>query len=393
MGQAIITRRGGGGGGGPAGLNFEIVGGTTQPTNPKENMIWANTAEEITSWDISAELPLYRSANKNLITWPFYITTHTGSGITVTDNEDGTLTMSGTATANKYTSVRSAGDELLLQPGTYTLSGCPAGGSSSTYLLILRTEDYSLDFRDYGEGVTFTLDYPAKFFVIIGVISGVTIDATFKPQVEKGGAVTSFVMGTPDGQLWIKSGTGSAVEFNALKNNGLRVYPLLAEQFYGKQWNPVTCKSYLCGEWLDWWNGELYDAGNEYEAITGGWSFKGVSKEIDTGSTFYITKNSDHIQVKSGGTSNLAGACTNNAVDLSQFKTLNVTYIQPSGELGIYVAESFPSSDIAATGTGAKASAQATATLDISALSGSYYINLADRGSTGALKIYKAWLE
>lgn len=31
-------------------LNFEIVGGTTQPTNPMENMIWVNTNVEITGW-------------------------------------------------------------------------------------------------------------------------------------------------------------------------------------------------------------------------------------------------------------------------------------------------------------------------------------------------------
>ena len=38
-------------------LNFEIVGGTTQPTNPKENTIWVNTDTEITSWLFSAVEP------------------------------------------------------------------------------------------------------------------------------------------------------------------------------------------------------------------------------------------------------------------------------------------------------------------------------------------------
>lgn len=31
-------------------LNFEIIGGTTEPTNPSENMIWINTDAEITCW-------------------------------------------------------------------------------------------------------------------------------------------------------------------------------------------------------------------------------------------------------------------------------------------------------------------------------------------------------
>lgn len=43
----------------PAGtnLNFEVVGGTTQPANPKENTIWVNTSADITSWVFSAETP------------------------------------------------------------------------------------------------------------------------------------------------------------------------------------------------------------------------------------------------------------------------------------------------------------------------------------------------
>lgn len=40
------------GGGGSVGteLNFTVVGGTTQPENPKENTIWVNTEAEITSY-------------------------------------------------------------------------------------------------------------------------------------------------------------------------------------------------------------------------------------------------------------------------------------------------------------------------------------------------------
>lgn len=38
-------------------LNFEVVGGTTQPENPTENMIWINTDVEITRWMFSADEP------------------------------------------------------------------------------------------------------------------------------------------------------------------------------------------------------------------------------------------------------------------------------------------------------------------------------------------------
>lgn len=48
------TNTGGGGGGG---LNFKVVGGTTAPSNPKENMIWINTSTAITDWAFSATQP------------------------------------------------------------------------------------------------------------------------------------------------------------------------------------------------------------------------------------------------------------------------------------------------------------------------------------------------
>lgn len=43
--------------GGGAGLNFSVVGGTTQPENPKENTIWVNTDTAISEWVFSAAQP------------------------------------------------------------------------------------------------------------------------------------------------------------------------------------------------------------------------------------------------------------------------------------------------------------------------------------------------
>lgn len=42
---------------GGAGLNFNVVGGETQPTDPAENTIWVNTANEITAYIFSATEP------------------------------------------------------------------------------------------------------------------------------------------------------------------------------------------------------------------------------------------------------------------------------------------------------------------------------------------------
>lgn len=53
MGTCFLYGNGGGG----ASLNFKVVGGTTQPENPKENTIWVNTDTEITSWEFSTDAP------------------------------------------------------------------------------------------------------------------------------------------------------------------------------------------------------------------------------------------------------------------------------------------------------------------------------------------------
>lgn len=45
------------GAGGGAPLNFKVVGGTSQPSNPKENTIWVNTNIAITNWVFSATQP------------------------------------------------------------------------------------------------------------------------------------------------------------------------------------------------------------------------------------------------------------------------------------------------------------------------------------------------
>lgn len=46
---------------GGAGLNFKIVGGTTQPTSPKENTIWVETDTAISEWQFSATEPTTRA--------------------------------------------------------------------------------------------------------------------------------------------------------------------------------------------------------------------------------------------------------------------------------------------------------------------------------------------
>ena len=71
---------------------------------------------------------------KNFIPYPYWYTTNETNGITFTDNGDGTVEVSGTASdLAQFTIVpRTANAGLKIPKGTYILSGCPSGGYQST---------------------------------------------------------------------------------------------------------------------------------------------------------------------------------------------------------------------------------------------------------------------
>lgn len=76
--------------------------------------------------------------------------------------------------------------------------------------------------------------------------------------VNTGTAITDWFFGatqpgTPiEGMVWFSVGTSSSAEFNALKKNGVQVYPLSAKQYVGSAWVSKTAKSYQNGSWVEW---------------------------------------------------------------------------------------------------------------------------------------------
>ena len=55
-----------------------------------------------------------------------------------------------------------------------------------------------------------------------------------------------------EGMVWVSVGTSSTVAFNALKKNGIQVYPLSAKQYVNGVWVDKIAKSYQGGEWVNW---------------------------------------------------------------------------------------------------------------------------------------------
>ena len=108
--------------------------------------------------------------------------TMTQNGITFTRSEDGSVTCSGTATAD--TNYRYILSDLL--PDTdYILSGCPSGGSTTTYnLFIMDSASWSKIYRDTGSSVTFNTGDNNGWHAIIRIAAGQTVDGlTFSPML------------------------------------------------------------------------------------------------------------------------------------------------------------------------------------------------------------------
>lgn len=58
--------------------------------------------------------------------------------------------------------------------------------------------------------------------------------------------------GLQEWDVWFPTGTKSAAEFNALRKNGLKVYPLSARQYVNGAFVYKTAKSYQGGKWVSW---------------------------------------------------------------------------------------------------------------------------------------------
>ena len=140
---------------------------------------------------------LEKETTINLVPYPYrHLNSRTANGITWTVNEDGSVTGNGTATADTayQLRIRNGAPYWYLEAGTYTVSGCPSTGSTSTYYIHINgSKDDGTNeglATDIGNGATFTIDSASatrpKGYNLV-VKNGITLNnVTFKPMLEKG---------------------------------------------------------------------------------------------------------------------------------------------------------------------------------------------------------------
>ena len=122
---------------------------------------------------------------KNLLKFPYYEGNKTQNGITFTVNNDGSITASGTATADTWFNM-SQNPTFITQGGAYILSGCPSGGSSNTYCLRY-TNNTDKSYEDTGNGVDvvgFASSYNnVQIHIRIKSGTAITTPITFYPMI------------------------------------------------------------------------------------------------------------------------------------------------------------------------------------------------------------------
>lgn len=187
-----------------------------------------------------------------------------------------------------------------------------------------------------------------------------------------------------EGTVWIKVGASSPVAIWVDAEETVKTYPISAAQFVNGTWSPVTAKTYLDGEWEPW-RLMLYGRGVEYVPWAISVAVRGQ-------------KEADHLAMvwESSG----AGSCyiyTDEMVDLTNVKTLCIVFTKKnSSSLTLEVAEGQTTGTVIASVKPDVATTETLATLDVSAITGSYYIRLySGLNSAGSCdsKTYDVWGE
>ena len=179
--------------------------------------------------------------------------------------------------------------------------------------------------------------------------------------------------------VWIYNGTSSSVAFNALKKNGVMVYPISAKQLVNGEWVNKTAKTYQNGAWASWTT-YYYKEGNTYDDVTGGYTLDDATLEAD------------NIKIRITSDGQAGYITTNNKVDVSVISALSIKYnieivssYARTGTVYLYATDNKLTSPSDSVGSGATVTKEYkegtnmedTISLDVSSVTGEKYIFVA----------------
>ena len=117
-------------------------------------------------------------------------TSQTVNLVDYTVNPDGTVKAEGTATGGY--ALLTLGSITLENGNEYILSGCPQGGSGSTYSLFISGSGTFTQKVDYGNTIRFTMNETVTTPVSVIVYNGATVDINFEPMIRLASAPSGY---------------------------------------------------------------------------------------------------------------------------------------------------------------------------------------------------------
>lgn len=131
---------------------------------------------------------------ENLIKFPYFTSAANRNGLVITSQQDGSITVDGTATADTWHAINFALENRLPMNTPLSLSGCPAGGSTrnSYYIGLYLGGKWFSDIGTGNTDIKFTTREISSR-VEVSILKGtVCNDLTFYPKIEVGTTITPY---------------------------------------------------------------------------------------------------------------------------------------------------------------------------------------------------------
>lgn len=211
------------------------------------------------------------------------------------------------------------------------------------------------------------------------------------------------------GTVWIKQGVGGHVPICPVKDVNFMLYPVSAKQYTGSEWEDVSdAATYINGAWENW-HTHIYDRGNEYADICGGW--RCLARAMNANKltvTPTLTRESASLYVTGTSRANSYSRTSEFAlatiklIDLSDVNSIRIETSDSLGNVTLCLrqnGESYVDTSPAVTCTNAT-STKRTYTLDVSSVTGLREVNIVvtSTGSSSsanamAARVHRVWFE
>lgn len=177
-----------------------------------------------------------------------------------------------------------------------------------------------------------------------------------------------------EGMVWIEVGKSGSLILNALKKNGIILYPVRAKQYASGQWVMVEAYIYQGGAWTNLFYGLFYESGTFYTEHTN--YLVPDTAVVEENDAFIhlatVAKKTSEVY-KVFGPVSLSGintlTMTSAFTDTVSGSHRRVLYVAKLPDVGYAKADAIETFDYTSGWT-----AEVTITLDVSDLTGEYYV-------------------